>query len=168
MDATLELGGKVGKLAMYEAPYNDDPVAQEAWGEYLASLTDLLASGRRGDAVALFMALVGMPAAQIEGMRQTPFWAGMEEIAPTLAYDHTGIMGEYGSIPTERANRVQVPTLVISGTGGLPFMLETARTLSRTIPGAELRTLDGQAHDVDAEVLAPILAEFFAAGANGR
>jgi hypothetical protein len=47
-------------------------------------------------------------------------------------------------------------------------MLETAKTLSMTIPGAELRTLDGQAHDVRAEVLAPVLAEFFAAGADGR
>ena len=164
MDATVKLSGKVAKLAMYEAPYNDDPAAQKAWAEYLTSLTELLASGRRGDAVALFMALVGMPAAQIEGMRQAPFWAGMEAIAPTLAYDHTGIMGKHGSIPTERAARIQVPTLVISGTGGAPFMLETAKTLSRTILGAELRTLDGQAHDVHAEVLAPVLAEFFAAG----
>lgn len=162
MEATIELGRKVRKLAMYEAPYNDDPAAQKAWSEYLSRLTELLASGRRGDAVALFMALVGTPAAQIEGMRQAPFWAGLEAIAPTLAYDHTGIMGQKGSIPTERAARVQVPTLVMSGTSGLPFMLETARTLSRTIPGAELRTLEGQAHDVHADVLAPVLAEFFA------
>jgi pimeloyl-ACP methyl ester carboxylesterase len=168
LNATLELSGKVGKLALYEAPYNDDPAAQKAWGEYLTSLTELLAAGRRGDAVALFMALVGMPAAQIEGMRQAPSWAGMEAIAPTLAYDHTGIMGKHGSIPTERAARIQVPTLVISGTSGAPFMLETAKTLSRTIPGAELHALDGQAHDVHAEVLAPVLAEFFTAGADGK
>jgi pimeloyl-ACP methyl ester carboxylesterase len=168
MEATVELRGKVGKLAMYEAPYNDDPAAQKAWDEYLTSLAELLASGRRGDAVALFMALVGTPAAQIEGMRQAPFWAGMETIAPTLAYDHIGIMGKHGSIPTERAAGVQVPTLVISGTSGLRFMVVTARALSRTIPGAELRTLDGQAHDVHADVLAPVLAEFFAAGAKGK
>jgi pimeloyl-ACP methyl ester carboxylesterase len=110
----------------------------------------------------------GMPAAQIEGMRREPSWAGMEAIAPTLAYDHTGIMGKHGSIPGELAARVQAPTLVLSGTSGAPFMLETARTLSRTIPGAELRTLDGQAHDVHAEVLAPVMAEFFAAGADRR
>jgi hypothetical protein len=47
-------------------------------------------------------------------------------------------------------------------------MLETAKTLSRTIPGAELRTLEGQAHDVHAEVLAPVLAESFGVGANGK
>src|SRR5260370_3901540 len=96
---------------MYEAPYNDDPAAQKAWGEYLTSLTELLASDLRGDAVALFMALVGTPAAQIEGMRQAPFWAGLEAIAPTLAYDHTGIMGQPVSIPTERAARAHMPTL---------------------------------------------------------
>jgi len=42
-------------------------------------------------------------------------------------------------------------------------MLETAKTLSQTIPHARLRTLEGQAHDVHPEALAPVLAEFFAA-----
>jgi pimeloyl-ACP methyl ester carboxylesterase len=161
LDATVKLGGKVKKLAMYEAPYNDDPAVQKAWGEYLKNLNEALASDRRGDAVALFMALVGMPAAQIEGMRHAPFWAGMEAVAPTLAYDHVGVMGDE-TIPTERAARVHVPTLVMSGSNGAPFMLETAKTLTRVIPGAKLSILDGQAHDVHADVLAPVLAEFFA------
>ena len=94
------------------------------------------------------MAYVGMPAAQIEGMRQAPFWGGMEALAPTLAYDHTAIMGKDGSIRAERAARVGVPTLVMSGGDGAPFMLETARTLSKVIPDARLSTLEGQAHDV--------------------
>src|SRR3954467_14777469 len=33
MEATLQLGGKVKKLAMYEAPYNSDAVARQAWRE---------------------------------------------------------------------------------------------------------------------------------------
>ena len=163
LDATVTLGDKVTKLALYEAPYNDDPEAQQAWGEYLKHLTDALASGRRGDAVALFMAYVGMPAAQIEGMRQAPFWGEMEAIAPTLAYDHSAIMGKDGSIPTERAARVHVPTLVLHGGNSFPFMRKTAKTLSKTIPVATLRTLDGQTHDVEPEALAPVLVEFFAA-----
>jgi pimeloyl-ACP methyl ester carboxylesterase len=163
LDTTVKLGDKVKKLAMYEAPYNDDPGAQKAWGEYIKNLTEALASDRRGDAVALFMAYVGMPAAQIEGMRHAPFWGGMEAIAPTLAYDHTAIMGKDGSIPTERAACVHVPTLVMNGGNGAPFMLETARTLSKVIPVAKLSTLDGQTHDVHPEALAPVLVEFFAA-----
>jgi pimeloyl-ACP methyl ester carboxylesterase len=163
LEATVKLGEKVKKLAMYEAPYNDDPEAQKAWGKYIKNLTEALASDRRGDAVALFMAYVGMPAAQIEGMRHAPFWGGMEAIAPTLAYDHTAIMGEDGSIPTDRAARVHVPTLVMSGGNGAPFMRETAKTLSKTIPAATLSTLDGQTHDVQPYALAPMLVEFFAA-----
>ena len=163
LEATANLGDRIEKLAIYEAPYNDDPKAQKAWGEYVKSLTEALASDRRGDAVALFMAYVGTPAAQIEGMRHAPFWAGMEAIAPTLAYDHTAIMGKDGSIPTSRAARVRVPTLVMTGGNGAPFMQETAKKLSKTIPDAKLRTLDGQTHDVHPEALAPVLVEFFAA-----
>ena len=107
------------------------------------------------------MASVGTPAAQIEGMRQASFWAGMEDIAPTLAYDHTAIMGKEGSIPTERAARVHVPTLVMNGSNGAPFMLETAKTFSKTIPVATMRTLDGQTHDIHPEALAPVPVEFF-------
>ena len=162
MEATVALGGKVEKLAMYEAPYNDDPEAQKTYREYIKSLGEALASDRRGDAVALFMALVGMPAAQIEGMRHAPFWAGMEAIAPTLAYDHAGIMGKDGTIPTDRAARVHVPALVMNGGSGAPFMLETARTLSTVIPNATLRTLEGQDHNVDPKALAPVLLEFLA------
>jgi pimeloyl-ACP methyl ester carboxylesterase len=40
LDAAAELGDKVKKLAMYEAPYNDDPQAQKAWGEYINNLTE--------------------------------------------------------------------------------------------------------------------------------
>ena len=161
LEAAVKLGDKVEKLAMYEAPYNDDPEAQKAWGEYIKNLTDALASDRRGDAVALFMAYIGMPAAQIEGMRHAPFWGGMEAIAPTLAYDHTAILGKDASIPTERAARVHVPTLVMNGGNGAPFMLETAKTLSKAIPVAKLSTLEGQTHDVHPEALAPVLVEFF-------
>jgi pimeloyl-ACP methyl ester carboxylesterase len=161
LDATLKLGDKVTKLAVYEAPYNDDPVAQKAWSEYLKNLGDALASHRRGDAVALFMTLVGIPAAQIEGMRQAPFWHGMEAVAPTLAYDHSGVIGDDLSVPVDRAARVHVPTLVMAGGSGAPFMLETAKTLRKVIQGAELRVLDGQTHDVQPEALAPVLSEFF-------
>jgi pimeloyl-ACP methyl ester carboxylesterase len=162
LDATVKLGDKVKKLAIYEAPYDDDREAQKAWGEYIKNLTEALASDRRGDAVALFMAVVGMPAAQIEGMRHAPVWSGLEAIAPTLAYDQA-IMGNDRSIPTERAALILVPTLVMNGGNGAPFMLKTAKTLSQTIPIVRLSTLDGQTHDVHPEALAPALVEFFAA-----
>src|SRR5438876_10220057 len=81
MEAALRLGNKVKKLAMYEAPYNDDAEAQRAWKEYIKQLTELLAADRRGDAVALFMKYVGMPDEQIEGMRHAPNWPMFEALA---------------------------------------------------------------------------------------
>lgn len=154
---------KVSKLAMYEAPYNDDPAVRQAWARYIREMTEALAAGRRGDAAVLFMSYVGVPAEQIDGMRQSPHWTAMEAVAPTLAYDHAGVLGQDLSVPAERAARVRVPVLVIYGDASFPFMADTARTLSQAIPRAELCALEGQSHDVNATVLAPVLAEFFAA-----
>src|ERR1700733_8188938 len=161
MRAAIRLGRKVSKIAMYEPPYNNDPGAQESWSQYLRQLAEALAEGRRGDAVALFMRFVGTPPERSDGMRRAPFWPGLEAVAPTLAYDHAAILGEPWSVPAGLAARVSVPALVMAGDASLPFMPNAARVLSRAIPQAELRTLEGQTHEVSPGVLAPVLAEFF-------
>ncbi len=160
LDAALQLGSRVSKVAMYEAPYNDDPAARQAWRGYLGQLTETLAAGRHGDAVALFMAYVGTPAEQINGMRKQDFWPAMAALGPTLAYDHIGILSEEGAVPADRAAQLSVPTLVMYGTASFPFMAETARTLQLAIPHAELRALEGQDHNVSPAALAPVLLEF--------
>jgi pimeloyl-ACP methyl ester carboxylesterase len=162
LEAALQLGGeKVKKLAIYEVPYNDDREAKLAWRAYIQQLTEALAADRRGEAVTLFMQYVGMPDEQIEGMRHSPAWPSLEAIAPTLAYDHAAILGEDASVPIKRAAQVRVPTLVMNGGASYPFMYETARTLSRVILHAQLRTLEGQDHGPADEVLAPVLETFF-------
>src|SRR5215468_99648 len=162
LEAALALGtGTVSKLAMYEAPYDDDPAMRAAWQAYLTDLGAALAEGRNGDAAALFMAFVGMPAEQIAAMRAAPFWAGIEAIAPTLAYDHTTLLADR-SVPVGRASQIAVPTLLMYGEKGAPFMAESARTLQQAIPGAGLRGLAGQDHNVSPQALAPALAAFVA------
>jgi pimeloyl-ACP methyl ester carboxylesterase len=163
MRAAIRLGSKVSKLAMYEPPYNNDPGAQESWRQYLRELRQALAEGRRGDAVALFLRFVGTPAEQLDGMRRAPFWPAMEAVAPTLAYDHAAILGEPWSVPAGLAARVPVPTLVMAGDASLPFMPGAARALSQAIPQGQLRMLEGQTHEVNPGVLAPVLVEFFTA-----
>jgi pimeloyl-ACP methyl ester carboxylesterase len=162
LEAAAQLGDRVTRLAMYEAPYNDDPGVRGPWATYIARLTEALADGRPGDAVALFMGFLGTSDDHIAGMRQAPFWAGLEAIAPTLAYDHTGVLGPDMAVPAARAARVPTPTLVMYGGAGAPFMRETAQTLSRALPDARLSGLDGETHDVNPAVLAPLLAAFFA------
>jgi pimeloyl-ACP methyl ester carboxylesterase len=161
LEVAMKCGRKVRKLAIYEAPYNDAQEARRAWGQYITELTGALAADRRGGAVALFMKYIGIPADRIDGMRRAPTWPVLEALAPTLAYDHTAILGKDASVPTTRVSSVTVPTLVMSGGASYPFMRETARTLSQAIPQAQLRTLEAQTHEVDLEVLAPVLMEFF-------
>jgi pimeloyl-ACP methyl ester carboxylesterase len=161
MQTAVRLGGRVSRIAIYEAPHNDDPGAQQAWGEYLTELRDLLADGRRGDAVELFLRFVGTPDEQVAGMRTAPFWPSMEAIAPTLAYDHAAIIGERWSAPTDLAARVSVPALVMAGDASLPFMPHTAQVLSEAMTHGELRFLTGEPHNVHPAVLAPVLTEFF-------
>jgi pimeloyl-ACP methyl ester carboxylesterase len=161
MRAAIRLGGKVGKIAMYEPPYNNDPGVQESWSQYLRRLNEALAEGRRGDAVALFLRFIGTPGEQVDVMRRAPFWPGMAAVAPTLAYDHAAIMGEPWSVPAGLAARVPVPALVMTGDAGLAFLPGAARALSQAIPQGRLRTLEGQPHEVNPGVLAPVLVEFF-------
>jgi pimeloyl-ACP methyl ester carboxylesterase len=161
LEAATRLKGKVGKLAMYEAPYNNDSEAQQVWRHYLEQLTEALAADRRGDAVALFMTLLGLPSEKIEGMRRAPLWPALEAMAPTLAYDHAAFMGKDISVPAARAARVDVPTLVMSGGAGAPFMRDTAQTLAQAMPQARYLELEGQTHDADPKVLAAVLVGFF-------
>ncbi len=161
LEAALQLGNKVKKLAMYEPPYNSDPGFRPAWKQYWTQLNQLLAAGRRSDAAALFMSFVGTPPEQIEGMRHAPVWSQFEAVAPTLAYDAAVMGGEDCSVPTRRAAALMTPTLVMNGSV-LPFMLDTAKALAKALPNGQQRTLEGQSHDVDLQVVAPMLVEFFA------
>lgn len=161
MEAAIALGSKVKKIAMYEVPYNDDPAARQTWKNYRKNLEEALAANRRGDAAALFLSLVGTPAEHIEGMRHAPVWPMFEAIAPTLAYDHTDLLGDEATVPVERAAKVTVPTLLMNGGASYPFMQVTAEKLATIIPNAQHRVVEGQTHAAAPELLAPILESFF-------
>jgi pimeloyl-ACP methyl ester carboxylesterase len=83
-----------------------------------------------------------------------------EAVAPTLAYD-AAVLGEDASVPTERAASVAVPALIMDGSASYPFMHIAATALANALPNAQLRTLEGQTHEVEASVIAPVLEEFF-------
>jgi pimeloyl-ACP methyl ester carboxylesterase len=147
------------KLALWEPPYIIDP-AMRPPSDTAETFERLVSEGRRGDAVEFFMAnVVGMPAEFVAQARSQPWWGATEALAHTLAYDAT-IMGDY-SVPVDRAELVTAPTLVIAGGASFPFMHETAKALANALPNGEVRTLEGQSHDVAPEVIAPALKEFF-------
>src|SRR6516162_8470008 len=53
LEATLGLPGKVTKLAIYEAPYDDSETGIQAWHAYRSQLAEFLATDQRGEAAAL-------------------------------------------------------------------------------------------------------------------
>jgi len=164
LEATLKLDNKVKKLALYEPPYNDDEAARLALRNYKKQLAEVLAQDRKGDALGLFMMLVGMPPDHLEGARKLPMWPMWEAVAHTLPYD-AAALGEDGSVPAEKAARITVPTLVMDGSASFPFMNTTAVALAKALPNGEHRTLEGQTHEVSPEVLTPVLEEFFTSNA---
>jgi pimeloyl-ACP methyl ester carboxylesterase len=160
LEAAIEPGDKIKKLALYEPPYNSDEATRQAWKEFRRQLNDLLTADRRGDAAALFLTLVGMPADQLAEMRREPWWAAFEAVAPTLAYD-AAVLGEDRAVPAGKAARVAIPALVMNGSASEAFMYDTAMALAKAMPNAEHRTLEGQTHAVSSEAIAPVLVEFF-------
>lgn len=168
LEAGLQLQEKVRGIALYEPPYNSDPGAVEAWKAYTRELGELLAAGRKADAVALFMRLTGAGENDVEMARQSPEFQKFAGAGHTLAYDHIAILGETAEIPVEKAAEVRAPALVMAGSASYPFMLETARKLAAVLPRGELRILEGQTHEAAEAVLASALREFFLPLAAGR
>lgn len=160
-------GSAVSRLAVYEPPFITDHSRPPLPADYVAHLTELVKQGEYGDAVAYFMtAAVGMPAEAVAGMRQAPFWAGMEATARTLPYDGQ-VMGDTMSgrpLPAGRWQSVTVPVLVGSGDAGAPQMLGGARELAALADNFALHVFPGQEHNVAPELLAPVLAGFFTTG----
>ena len=159
-------GLPVAKIVLHDPPYapEGDEEARRSSREYGVNLKAMLSEGRCGDAVELFMTMVGMPQEMVQGMRRTPRWARLEAIAPTLAYDSEvmGDIGRDGTIPVEQASRVTVPALVLTGGADYPWMIDVGRRLAEAMPDGRHRVLEGQEHSVPPEVLVPVLAEFFA------
>jgi pimeloyl-ACP methyl ester carboxylesterase len=153
-------GLALSRLALYEPPFLLEDGFPKLAQEISVRLTELLSSGRRGDAVELYqMELVGIPAEIVAQLRHAPFRPALEHIAHTLVYDAT-LTGDM-PVLAEQLPSITVPTLVISGGNSQARVRSAAQTLAGTLPNAQHRSLSGQTHDIVPEVLAPVLEAFF-------
>jgi pimeloyl-ACP methyl ester carboxylesterase len=158
-------GLPVRHLVMWEPPFQLDPAGQQASLEYAQKLRGLLAEDRRGDALALFMSIAGVPEQMVAGIRQSPWWPVGEGLAHTLAYD-AAVMGD-ASVPVAYAD-ITCPTLVLTGGDSPPFFAVGAEAAAAVVPGGRAAVLDGQTHNVAADVLADAVRDFTTSvGAGG-
>ena len=151
-------GLPISRLAVWEPPYAvETPNPPADWGTRVAALIE---AGRRGDAVAYWMtSVLGLPEQIVAGMRQAPFWAGMEAEAHGPVADYA-LVGDLTFPPAEQLQAIEVPTLVLDGGMAAPLALAAAQ-VAHSIPGARHQSLDGQPHNVDDAVMAAALTGFF-------
>jgi pimeloyl-ACP methyl ester carboxylesterase len=151
-------GLAVGRLAMYEVPYDTAGDARRRMQEYREQLDKALSEGRRAEAVALFMRLAGSTEQNIADAMNSPYWPGLVDLAPTLAYD----AALYGPPPTDRLAMIAQPTLVATG-GNNNWFEQAADAVVASLPRAERQVIKGQGHVVDPKVMAAVLTGFFKA-----
>ena len=155
----------IAKLAVYEPPFIVDDTRTPMPDDWLPRLENLVADGRQGDAVKMFMRFVGTPAIFTAVMPLTPVWGKLKAAAPTLPYDITIMHEHQRGRPLTSAEwaAVKVPTLVAAGGKSPAWMANGTRALAEALPDTAYRTLPGQNHMVKAQVIAPVLTEFFTA-----
>ncbi|MFJ7324861.1 alpha/beta fold hydrolase [Streptomyces cyaneofuscatus] len=153
-------GLPVGLLAVYEPPYTPGASGLRFKARCAERLHRLLEAGDRAGAVELFLTATGVDPATVARMRRAPLWPGLEALAHTLAYDDA-LLGD-GAIPADRFAAVTARTLVVCGGFSSARARASTRTLAEALPRARHRTLTGQMREVAPQVLAPVLADFFA------
>jgi hypothetical protein len=160
-------GARIDKLALYEAPFVVDNSREPIPGDFLARVHDALDRQRRGDAVRLFMKLVGVPGIFITMMRFMPAWSRLTAVAHTLPYDITLVKDHEQGKPLPRTQWAGAtsPTLVMDGGKSPAWMRNAMRALADVLPRATYRTLPGQTHMINAKAHVAPLVEFFAPAA---
>lgn len=149
-------GLPVGRIAVYEVPYDTADDALQRAREYRAHLSVALVEGRRADAVGLFMRLAGSSEKDVADALNAPYWPGLRDLAYSLAYD----AALYGPPPTNRLARITQPTLVATG-GSNDYFEQAADAVAACLADAERQVIDGQRHVVDPKIMAAVLARFF-------
>jgi pimeloyl-ACP methyl ester carboxylesterase len=160
--AALALPG-ITKLALYEPPFIVDDGHPPVPADYVDRVKELTATGRPGDAVELFLTFVGVPAEEVAQMRAEPFWAALEAMAHTLAYDFTVMAGTQSGAPLPaKWASLSTPTLVADGEKTpQQYIRPAADALGALLPHARRHTVAGQDHAVAPDAIAPVLTGYF-------
>ena len=127
--------------------------------DYEQKMNELIARGKRDEAVKYFMRTVGVPGPFIVVMRFMPFWKDAVAAAHTLPYDAAVMHGF--AFPDRRLREIRVPTVVLVGGSTTPTLRKAADATARTVPGSTERVIPKQNHGVKPAALRPVLVESF-------
>jgi pimeloyl-ACP methyl ester carboxylesterase len=163
--AAIALRAAAGGLAAagivaYEAPFPNEETPRPA-ADPAAHIRELVNSGRRGEAVWFWMSeVVRVPEEMLAQMEGAPWVTALEPLTPTLPYD---LAVTAGGIPTAELAKITAPVLILGGKNSPGWFQRSVAEQAAAVPGAQLKMLDGYDHNAPAEVITPILIDFFAA-----
>ena len=106
-----------------------------------------------------FLTGMGADDATIAGLQQLPWWPNMVALAHTLPYD-VALLGN-GAVPVDRFRDIRVPTLLMYGAESPDWAADATAVAESAIPTATQRRVEGQDHNTDAAVIAPLLLQYF-------
>ncbi|NIK61252.1 alpha/beta fold hydrolase [Kribbella shirazensis] len=155
----LQAGLPFEKQAIVEPPCRVEgaPPAPE---RYLERLQEYVAAGNPGGAAELFMVeAVGQPREVVEQIRQTPMWAGLEAMAPTLVYD--ALQMRDSAVPLELLASTAVPTLGLYSNASPEWLQRSVRETAAALPQGSVEGHDATFHTLPPETLARVLTDYF-------
>lgn len=139
LEGTL-LTSRIRRLVLYEPAIH--AVSPPGLTERLA---DLLAQGRREDVVTTVLReLLQLPDEQVAQLRADPSWPGRVAAAHTIVRECRA--EEAYVFRPERFARVEVPTLLMTGSASPPQVAAETDDLVAALPGARVVTLAGHGH----------------------
>ena len=100
----------------------------------------------------------------VEGMKASPMWPSLLNVAHTLIYDNTTMYpDELGKpLPPEWADEVgAIPALCIDGAESPDWMRNAVQALTELLPNARRLSLEACDHSAPPATVAAVLTDFF-------
>ncbi len=147
---------QVSRLVLFEVPLDEEGGTEGA--AYLAALRERIAAGERAATIEYYMA--DMPPEWLESVKNSPAWATMLEIAPSLEPDAESLAWTQSAPRVDLWGDVTAPTLVLVGEQTLPTMTSAAASIVASKPNAQMRTIPAVDHRWEPRTMALAIAEF--------
>ncbi len=153
----------IKKLVLYEGPMVVDENYPTLPENFMPEMRRAVVENRTGDVLKMFLKRVGTPGFMVWIMSLTPVWKQLSKSALTLHHDLDIVEPFQHQQPLKQADwtGIDAPTLVMDGGKSPAYMRNAQKQWSEVLPNATYRTLPGLNHSVKAEVIAPVLREFF-------
>jgi len=151
---------QVLKVAAYEPPLSGGWLERTMTNFLICQIQRQVARGKNLAVVKHFMRFVGMDEQLIKDTLASEHGQTIIDMAGTIAYD-AEIQKASRPFLKDQAKNLGMPVLMLAGTKSFKTTPAIMVSFTRAIPQAESRLLEGQTHSVEAEVISPILQEFF-------